>query len=180
MKALVLTLLSLSLSGSLLCLLLLAVRPLLRRVGGTTAAYYLWLLVLLRLVVPVGVGVTVSLPERGMEQAASSLPAVQQEQMGTPAGTPAAGNTAVTAEPGEPDGAPELNPAAPRTSAPALELWDVLGGVWLAGAAGYLGWHMAAGAVFTRRVRRSLLPRNPGSRPCWTPWTICPPCSATS
>ncbi|WP_191400047.1 M56 family metallopeptidase [Flavonifractor sp. An306] len=161
MKALVLTLLSLSLSGSLLCLLLLAVRPLLRRVGGTTAAYYLWLLVLLRLVVPVGVGVTVSLPERGMEQAASSLPAVQQEQMGTPAGTPAAGNTAVTAEPGEPDGAPELNPAAPRTSAPALELWDVLGGVWLAGAAGYLGWHMAAGAVFTRRVRRSLLPPEP-------------------
>ena len=56
MKALVLTLLSLSLSGSLLCLLLLAVRPLLRRVGGTTAAYYLWLLVLLRLVVPVGWG----------------------------------------------------------------------------------------------------------------------------
>ena len=161
MKALVLTLLSLSLSGSLLCLLLLAVRPLLRRVGGTTAAYYLWLLVLLRLVVPVGVGVTVSLPERGMEQAASSLPAVQQEQMGTPAGTPAAGNTAVTAEPGEPDGAPELTPAAPRTSAPALELWDVLGGVWLAGAAGYLGWHMAAGAVFTRRVRRSLLPPEP-------------------
>ena len=161
MKALVLTLLSLSLSGSLLCLLLLAVRPLLRRVGGTTAAYYLWLLVLLRLVVPVGVGVTISLPERGMEQAASSLPAVQQEQMGTPAGTPAAGNTAVTAEPGEPDGAPELNPAAPRTSAPALELWDVLGGVWLAGAAGYLGWHMAAGAVFTRRVRRSLLPPEP-------------------
>ena len=64
MKALVLTLLSLSLSGSLLCLLLLAARPLLRRAGGTTAAYYLWLLVLLRLVVPVGVGVTISLPER--------------------------------------------------------------------------------------------------------------------
>lgn len=160
MKALVLTLLSLSLSGSLLCLLL-AVRPLLRRVGGTTAAYYLWLLVLLRLVVPVGVGVTVSLPERGTEQAASSLPAVEQEQMGTPAGTPAAGNTAVTAEPGEPEGAPEINPTAPRTSAPALEPWDVLGAVCLVGAAGYLGWHMAAGAVFTRRVRRSLLPPEP-------------------
>ena len=161
MKALVLTLLSLSLSGSLLCLLLLAVRPLLRRVGGTTAAYYLWLLVLLRLVVPVGVGVTVSLPERGMEQADSSPPAVEQGQMGIPAGTPAAGNTVATVEPGEPDGAPEAAPTAPRTSAPALELWDVLGGVWLVGAAGYLGWHIAAGTVFTRRVRRSLLPPEP-------------------
>ena len=62
MKALLLTLLSLSLSGALLGILLLAVR---RIAGGRLPRafwYYAWLLMLLRLVVPLGYGIHLPQP----------------------------------------------------------------------------------------------------------------------
>lgn len=125
MKELMTTLLSLSLWGSVLGLLLLAVRPLLRRVGGTTAAYYLWLVVLLRLAVPVGVGIPLSLPQEAAEQGAVSPPSVQQTAPSPALQTPAAEGEAippvVEAEP-QPQPAPET--PAP---APAPDLWNVLG-----------------------------------------------------
>lgn len=156
MRALVLTLLAMSLSGSLLGLLLVVVRPLLRRAGGVTAAYYLWLLVFLRLAVPVGVGVTVSLPDR----AAAALPSpARQEEVRPPTGTTPVEGGEIT-PPAATAARPEA-PAVPQTPAFSLGLWDVLGAVWLVGAAGYLLWHMAAGMVFTRRVRRWLLPPEP-------------------
>ena len=55
------TLLGLSLAGSLLAAVLFLLKPVLRGRVSRAAAYYLWLLVLLRLCLPVGL--TLSLPE---------------------------------------------------------------------------------------------------------------------
>ncbi|MCI9467452.1 MAG: peptidase, M56 family protein, partial [Ruminiclostridium sp.] len=54
MTAFLTTLLRLSLLGSLLAAVLFLLKPLLRGRVSRAAAYYLWLLVLLRLCVPVG------------------------------------------------------------------------------------------------------------------------------
>ena len=56
------TLLKLSLLGSLLAAALTALRPLLRRWVSRRASYYLWLLVLLRLCLPVGLSLPVPAP----------------------------------------------------------------------------------------------------------------------
>ena len=53
MKQILLTLCSLSLSGSLLILLLLLLKPLLRKHLGHSIPYYLWLIPLLRLLLPI-------------------------------------------------------------------------------------------------------------------------------
>lgn len=152
MKEFLLTLLALSLSGSVLTLLLLAVRQML---GGRLPRvfwYYAWLLVLLRLVVPLGYGVplpqavqpagedtrqevTLPLSPQSNEQAVSSA------GRDTPAGLP------VTP--------PNLLPGSP---APALTLTKGLFLLWALGAAGIFCWHLVSCLWFSRKIRRSLCP----------------------
>lgn len=154
MREFLLLLLSLTLSGSALSLLLLLVR---RLAGGRLPrafCYYAWLLVVIRLAIPFGFGL--SLP--ALPQGADSRTAqIQAEDPAEPTGgqsittpaAPTAGQTPDTFLTGE---VPSLQ------AHPALSLWDVLFLLWLLGALGLLIWHMAAYAWFGHRVRRSLTP----------------------
>lgn len=150
MKELLLTLLSLSLSGSLLGVILLAAR---RLAGGRLPKafwYYAWLLVLLRLVVPLGYGI--HLPERSQPLPESTL------QTTLPTAPSQSGQEA----PATGGGTPELLPAEPEPTPEvpdsSLSIPGLLVSLWLAGAAGSLIWHTAAYAAFSCRVRASLVP----------------------
>ena len=57
MKEVLLTLLSLTLSGSLLCVLVLLLRPVMGNRVPRAVSYYLWLAVLLRFLIPFGYGI---------------------------------------------------------------------------------------------------------------------------
>ena len=163
MKALLLTLLSLSLSGALLGILLLAVR---RIAGGRLPRafwYYAWLLVLLRLVVPLGYGIHLPQPARPAAEEVQqetvfpvSPSQNQQEHSATVADTPEALPTAQ----------PDVSPEPPVL---ALTLADGLFFLWLLGAAGSLTWHLAAYGRFARRVRRSLSPPTPEALALFAP-----------
>lgn len=155
MKALLLTLLALSLSGTLLGMILLAAR---RLTGGRLPRafwYYAWLLVLLRLMVPLGYGI--HLPERPQPSAEAvpqqtALP-IAPSQGGQE--IPVAGGTAPEPLPAEPD------EPAPQSPAASISIPSLLVFLWLAGAAGSLLWHAVAYAAFSRRVRASLVPPGP-------------------
>ena len=151
MKGVLLTILSLSVSGSLLCALLLALRPLIRHRLPKAVSYYAWLLVLFRLLVPVGYGVSLPEPPQPvldtMRQQDALLPqADPMEQEHSPAG-------AVV---------PEEHPAETDQKTEELEpvfsLFDALFFLWLVGTAVSLGWHIAAYVAFSGRLKRSLAP----------------------
>ena len=139
------TLLLLTVLGSVLTGLLLLVRPLVR---SKTAFYYLWLLVLLRLCLPVGV--TLPLPaQAGPEpvQTVVQQPAaqpVQPERVPAPSGT------------GEAQSQPEAQPARPavnwRAALTSPALWVA---VWGAGAAFCLGRQVWSYRRFARLVRET-------------------------
>lgn len=157
MKQALLILLSLSLSGSLLCLLLLLARPLLGGRLPKAFFYYAWLPVLLRLLLPFGYGFSLPLvPQAGFEEA----PALQLEEQAAPA----TGQEAASPPPAAaaPEGAAQTHtpaePAYKQQPQAAFSPWAVLFGVWLVGAAGSLCWYAIAYLTFTRKTRRSLLP----------------------
>ena len=139
------TLLLLTVLGSVLTGLLLLVRPLVR---SKTAFYYLWLLVLLRLCLPVGV--TLPLPaQAGPEpvQTVVQQPAaqpVQPERVPAPSGT------------GEVQSQPEAQPARPavnwRAALTSPALWVA---VWGAGAAFCLGRQVWSYRRFARLVQET-------------------------
>ena len=142
MAAFLHTLLRLSILGSLLTGLLLLVRPLIK---SKAAAYYLWLLVLVRLIVPVGV--TISLPVQPEE------PVQIQTQMAAPGGEGQAGAlTGLTA----PDAAPRKAQAADwKGVLTAPELWL---GLWAVGAGLWLGRYVWGYRRFAALVRTSARP----------------------
>lgn len=155
MKEFLLTLLSLSLSGVLLGVLLLVIQ---RIMGGRLPRafwYYAWLLVLLRLVVPLGYGLHLPQPAR---------PSVEDTQQETvlpisPSQNQKEPSAAVADTPEVlPTVQPDENPEPP---VPTLTLADGLFSLWLLGVAGSLAWHLAAYGRFARRVRRSLIPPPP-------------------
>lgn len=145
MKALLLTLLALSLSGTLLGMILLAARRLTGWRLPRAFWYYAWLLVLLRLMVPLGYGI--HLPERPQPSAEAvpqqtALP-IAPSQDGQE--VPVAGGTAPEPLPAEHD------EPAPQSPAASISIPSLLVFLWLAGAAGSLLWHAVAYAAFSRR-----------------------------
>lgn len=150
MKEVLLTLLSLTLSGSLLCVLVLLLRPVMGNRVPRAVSYYLWLAVLLRFLIPFGYGITLPQPPQPTQEIVRQetvLPDRQDQE--------------------DPQAAPITPPSEPATveqqeaaqpSAPELSLPGVLVFLWLAVAAGFFLWHIAAYARFSRRVRASLAP----------------------
>ena len=96
------TLLELSLAGSLLAAALTVLRPLLRGRVSRRASYYIWLLVLLRLCVPLGFNLPVPVPA---EASAPVPPAAVQP---APVSPPDLSGPAP--EPDAPDVPPEAQP----------------------------------------------------------------------
>lgn len=157
------TLLRLSLLGSLLAVLLLLLRPLLRRWTSRAVSYYLWLPVLLRLCIPLGI--TLSLPAVSPVPEPPAVPAapVISSQSGGAVSRPAPAETEkhpftvptapVPVSPPQPPEAPE----APGWA--ELVDWSIpLAALWAAGALTCLGWYAGGYLRFARRVRQSALP----------------------
>ena len=147
MKEVLLTLLSLTLSGSLLCVLLLLIRPALRNKVPKAFTYYIWLAVLLRFLVPVGYGIHLPEPPQPVREAVTQetqLPH-QAEVQSTPVTQPT-------------EQAPAEQDETPEPSAPVFSLTGVLFVLWLAVGACFFCWHMAAYALFSHRIKASLTP----------------------
>ena len=115
MKEVLLTLLSLTLSGSLLCVLLRLIRPALRNKVPKAFTYYIWLAVLLRFLVPVGYGIHLPEPPQPVREAVTQetqLPH-QAEVQSTPVTQPT-------------EQAPAEQDETPEPSAPVFSLTGVL------------------------------------------------------
>ena len=161
MAAVLFTLLKLSVLGSLLTGLLLLARPLIK---SRAAAYYLWLLVLVRLCLPVGVAIPLpALPEQGAYQAHTQT-VVSLNGQDNP--VQIQGQTGGPTDPAAPEnpGAPEL-PDAPavnwRGIVTSPTLWF---GLWAAGAALWLGRYVWGYRRFAALVRASARPAGQGAR----------------
>lgn len=155
------TLLKLSLLGSLLAAALTALRPLLRRWVSRRASYYLWLLVLLRLCLPVGLSLPVPAP-------AAELPADLPQPVATATPETPVDVPAVSIEPDAPAAAPgsapdrmeRVPPPAPQEAAPVrgggtVQWWKNLylwGAVWWFGGIASIGWFVLGYLRVTRRV----------------------------
>lgn len=154
------TILSLSVSGSLLALILLAGKPLLKNGVSKTFSYYIWILVMLRLALPVAapvnaMGTLFNIEQPGMNSAPT-------EQTYIPAGIE-------TDRIGAPSNAQSVLPEQENNEAAHLQksvvtqwplnLWNFIKNnllwIWLLGAAASLGWFITAYLCFSLRMRRS-------------------------
>ena len=156
MSDFLITLAEITLTMSVVILLLLLLGPLLSRRYAIRWRYWAWLAVAVRLLIPVNFSLSqapVQLetpPDRVVYTAPPSVTAP------APAGTPSGAVTAPqdpapagSAVPGTGTDGPGAQPPAR-----ALTLSQVLFGVWLAGAAVLLAWHLVGFARFRRYLRR--------------------------
>ena len=160
------TLLSLTLSGSAMALVLLALRYVLLKKMPSTVYYYAWLLVLLRFVLPLPGLVPV---ERAAQEAAPpalSAPSLPREVQSVQPALPLepAGYVPITATAPLPaEAEPPVQEADTQAPAPIKNyvnfrspaFWLTL---WAAGTSVSFAWVLASYMLFTARVRRSLSP----------------------
>lgn len=157
------------LTSSALILALLALRQLFRRTVSRRMQYALWLLVLVRLLVPVNVGTLA----HNVLSAAEPVQAVVEERLDTPVlyvqdGTER--RPAQLANGNAPQGDPLSPPSDAAQSAPADEysivtptyrtvtLSEALTYVWYAGMAGVGAWFLFTNLRFARALRKARTP----------------------
>jgi len=142
--------LEVSLALSPVVALLLALRPLLGRRYRAGLYYWAWLLIALRLAVPVNV----SLPQAPVQVTVPN-PTVTYTRVSPPVTDGAGDSGAVageTVQPPAPAASPEV--PAPAVYAPSLTLTQLAGLVWLAGGAAFFLFHLLSCARFRLRIRR--------------------------
>ena len=157
------------LTSSALILALLALRQLFRRTVSRRMQYALWLLVLVRLLVPVNVGTLA----HNVLSAAAPVQAVVEERLDTPVLYVQDGTERRPAQllPGkESQGDPQSPPSDAAQSAPADEYYTVtptyrtvtlseaLTYVWYAGMAGVGAWFLFTNLRFARALRKARTP----------------------
>ena len=157
------------LTSSVLILALLALRQLFRRTVSRRMQYALWLLVLVRLLVPVNVGTLA----HNVLSAAAPVQAVVEERLDTPVLYVQDGTERRPAQllPGkESQGEPQSPPSDAAHSAPADEysivtptyrtvtLSEALTYVWYAGMAGVGAWFLFTNLRFARALRKARTP----------------------
>lgn len=157
------------LTSSVLILALLALRQLFRRTVSRRMQYALWLLVLMRLLVPVNVGTLA----HNVLSAAEPVQAVVEERLDTPVLYVQDGTERRPAQllPGkESQGDPQSPPSDAAQSAPADEhytvtptyrtvtLSEALTYVWYAGMAGVGAWFLFTNLRFARAMRKARTP----------------------
>ena len=157
------------LTSSALILALLALRQLFRRTVSRRMQYALWLLVLVRLLVPVNVGTLA----HNVLSAAEPVQAVVEERLDTPVLYVQDGTERRPAQllPGkESQGNPQSPPSDAAQSAPADEysivtptyrtvtLSEALTYVWSAGMAGVGAWFLFTNLRFARALRKARTP----------------------
>ena len=157
------------LTSSVLILALLALRQLFRRTVSRRMQYALWLLVLVRLLVPVNVGTLA----HNVLSAAAPVQTVVEERLDTPVLYVQDGTERRPAQllPGkESQGNPQSPPSDAAQSAPADEYYTVtptyrtvtlseaLTYVWYAGMAGVGAWFLFTNLRFARALRKARTP----------------------
>ncbi len=166
MNSTVLTVLTLSASGSVIALLLLAIRPLIKNRVSKAFLYYVWLVVLLRLALPFAapevnlMGALVSAPT-GTPQTQAAEPPAPETQMKPqtdienavyPSPAASVQPYATVPQAGTADNA--------DTAASGFDLLGLIKNnllwIWLAGTIVCFGWFLSAYAVFTHQLKRSL------------------------
>lgn len=164
MNNLLLAILSVSLSGAVLVLLIFVLKPLIKNRVSKAFLYYIWILVLLRLVLPFGYHVSIpELPQQSAAVKSYTAPdgnvRVSPDNSPNNARQPAHlpdGDTNIAASGNDPANSGSNN--FPVTGKSVL--WSRVGAnlvfIWLAGAMGSLCWYAAAYAVFSRKLTRSL------------------------
>ena len=170
----ILTVLSLSVSGSILALILLAIRPLLKNRASKAFQYYIWLLVLLRLALPFSFDGSIMsriIPQTAVAQEpADSAPDDSNGMLSQGVNIPQGNepNTAQEIAPSETAlngiGAPE--PETSSASAPIhFNIWSFAVGhlmeIWLLGAVVHFAWFIIAYLRFSRKVRRTSVRPHP-------------------
>lgn len=140
------TFLVLSVAGSLLAGLLLALKKWTGKQFSPTWQYVLWVGVLLIMVVPV----SVKMP---------ALVQPMQEKQTIQTASPTAAEQTVTEQPAPVDTteAPvgEILPFTEETALPSIPWWDVLAVIWVLGALGSLGYRLTGYFRFCRYIRRT-------------------------
>lgn len=140
------TFLMLSVAGSLLGGILLALKKWTGKHFSPTWQYVLWVGVLLVMVVPVSVKVS-----------ALVQPILEKQAVQT--ASPTAAELTVTEQPApvdtieEPVG--EILPFTEETALPPIPWWDVLAVIWVLGALGSLGYRLTGYFRFSRHIRRT-------------------------
>ena len=157
------------LTSSALILALLALRQLFRRTVSRRMQYALWLLVLVRLLVPVNVGTLA----HNVLSAAAPVQAVVEERLDTPVLYVQDGTERRPAQllPGkDSQGEPQSPPSGAAQAAPADEYYTVtptyrtvtlseaLTYVWYAGMAGVGAWFLFTNLRFARALRKARTP----------------------
>ncbi len=173
MNNMILTILSLSVSGSVLALILLTLRLLLKNKVSKTFQYYIWLLVLLRLAVPLSSDgsimnriisqtdmtqlASVSTPDDGNGITQGDNTPQGNEQNISPeaalSGTTLSGNA-------EPSSGLSAIPEPARFNIWTFAL-DHLTVIWLMGTALYFIWFIIAYSRFSRKLRRTSIRPHP-------------------
>ena len=158
MAAFLKILLALTVSGSLMALLLLALRYVLLRKMPSTAYYYLWLLVLLRFILPLpglvqpetdaapAIPAAVMSPDYGRPGTAPEREAIPAATLSGPVAysEPAPGSADTSAPTTVRGAAVHIDPAAAAVT------------VWAAGTAASLAWYVVGYTRFSRALRRHL------------------------
>lgn len=156
------------LTSSVLILALLALRQLFRRTVSRQMQYALWLLVLVRLLVPVNVGTLA----HNVLSAAEPVQAVVEERLDTPVLYVQGGTERRPAQllPGKESQGEPLSPPSDAAIAPADEysivtptyrtvtLSEALTYVWYAGMAGVGAWFLFTNLRFARALRKARTP----------------------
>lgn len=164
MNSALLAILSLSISGSLMALILFALKPLIKHRLSKAFFYYIWIPVLLRLVLPIGAPVNVM---DTLFHQTSTVPVVQNMVMHEVSEQPydesLFGSEGITSQsnmtPSDSHILAEGNgakiPDAVSMQKDSLSQWLLW--IWLAGTAASLLWHAGTYFHFQSRLKRTLL-----------------------
>lgn len=154
------TVISLSISGTLLALLIFLLKPVLKNRVSKAFMYYIWALVLLRMIIPFGYGISAdifdtSFPSRNTQGAITDT---------LPVPSASVGDMAVPSEPVINEDIifdPNIQPEIPAVTQ-KVSLWqwikENLGYFWLAGAVMSIAWYIVAYTVFSRKISRTFTP----------------------
>ncbi len=158
---------------SLVIAALLLLRPLLGRRYRAKAYYWAWLLVALRLAIPLNP----TLPQAPVQVPVAEITVLYQRQnapestLPTEITPPAQGESGQTWQPGQDipyhfaggESSPESSAPAPVQYAPALSLFQLLSLIWLGGGLVFLAWQLGRYIRFRRRVGRWRAPETDGA-----------------
>ncbi len=165
----ILTIVTLSVSGSVLALVLLALKPLLKNTFSKTFQYYIWLLVLIRLALPLSFDGSI-MNRIAESTAAPPAPIVtfsdgRSEAAGQGQNVPQNLEQAPVYADMPSEGASQDPPVSTGVAAARFNLWafaaEHLLEIWLLGACVYFGWFFIAYLRFSHKVRKTSVRPHP-------------------